>query len=129
MTILDARLNDLSLLKDGWLDGNDGYEVKPEAMLRCRQTVQLLREKGYPEPWAGPSLDDPGIHLTWRNEIVDITCEFMNTGQMEIYFIEWVGEKRDVEQFVSTVEEMVEVITRHLTEFGLISNQGKTEQA
>ena len=99
-----ARINLLTTLEDGWLDGH-GTAVSASA---GRTALQLLKRRpGFAERLRIFPSDGGGMQLEWASGEWRYSMEISDNGAAEICGVEISGQKREMETGVLSVEDDV----------------------
>lgn len=72
MEEVNKRLQELSELKEGWMDG-DGEPLDPESIQRARWLCEALQAASKPLPHIYPTLSG-GLSLEWNDGLPDVFC-------------------------------------------------------
>jgi hypothetical protein len=81
-----ARLDEITSLEDGWLDG-DGIKVDRTVISNVRRLLSALAENPAPQVCVYPT-EAGGVQLEWTKGPIENSLEFLTDGQVRFSFLD-----------------------------------------
>jgi hypothetical protein len=101
MDQLNARLDELTTLEEGWMDG-DGEVISLQPLERAQKFIDLYRDLGDDTPKSGfhifPTLEG-GVSFQGRSKTQSWSCEFSNGDEV---FVIVLSSSTEVQEYFET---------------------------